>query len=100
MLTFLGYTLAVIIGLAVIPTSIAIGTYVFKEGIPSALVFIKSKLENRNKDSLDLEIESAKERVQWLEERDNKFKRLAELKEKELRITERHREYEKLLKED
>lgn len=100
MLTFLGYTLAVIIGLAIIPTGIAIGTYVFKEGIPSALVFIKGKLENRSKDSLDLEIESARERVQWLEERDNKFKRLAELKEKELHITERHREYEKLLKED
>lgn len=100
MLAFLGYTLAVLIALATIPAGIAIGVYVFKEGIPSALVFIKSKLENRNKDSLDLEIESARERVQWLEERDDKFRRLADLKEKELRITERHREYERLIKDD
>lgn len=100
MLTFLGYTLAVIITLAIIPAGIAIGVYSFKEGIPSALSFTKSKLANRKKDSLDLEIDSARERVQWLEERDNKFKRLADLKEKELRITERHREYERLIKDD
>ena len=100
MLTFLGYTLAVIITIVAVPAGIAVGVYSFKEGIPSALVFIKTKLANRNKDSLDLEIESARERVQWLEERDNKFKRLADLKEKELRITERHREYERLIKDD
>lgn len=100
MLTFLGYTISVIIALAIIPAGIAIGVYSFKEGIPSALVFIKSKLKNRNKDSLDLEIESARERVRWLEERDDKFRRLADLKEKELRITERHREYERLIKDD
>lgn len=100
MLTFLGYTLAVIITIMAVPAGIAVGVYSFKEGIPSALVFIKNKLKNRNKDSLDLEIESARERVQWLEERDNKFRRLADLKEKEVCITERHREYEKLLKED
>ena len=81
MLELLGYTLAVFITLAAVPAGIAVGVYSFKEGIPSALVFIKNKLANRKKDSLDLEIESARERVSWLEERDEKFRRLADLKE-------------------
>lgn len=52
MLAFLGYTLAVLIALATIPAGIAIGVYVFKEGIPLALKFIKNRAQHKKKRQL------------------------------------------------
>ena len=87
MLTFLGYTVAVIIGLAIIPTGIAIGTYVFKE-IPSGLSFIKTKFNNRKRDSIDIEIEDKQRGIQWLKTKKEKIALLSSLDEEERLLRE------------
>lgn len=98
MLAFLGYTVAVIITLAIVPAGIAIGVYAFKE-IPSGLSFVKAKLDNRKKDSLDIELEEKQAKIEWLKDRDRKFTRLDKLNLEEEKLMESDRRKTAQLKE-
>lgn len=88
MLTFLGYTLAVLITIAAIPAGIAIGIYVFTHGIPSALGLVKNTLSNRKRDSIDIEIEDKQQGIQWLKEKQEKIALLSSLDEEERLLRE------------
>lgn len=96
MLAFLGYTIAVLIFLAIVPTSIALGVYAFKK-VPSALEFFKGKINNRKRDSLDIDIEDKQKDIQWLREKKEKIAVLKSLEEEERLLKEEiDRESERL----
>lgn len=88
MLTFLGYTLAVLIAIAAVPASIAVGIYTFKHGVPLVLVAIKKKANHRKRDSIDIEIEDKQQGIQWLKEKQEKIALLSSLDEEERLLRE------------
>lgn len=100
MLTFLGYTLAVIIVITAVPAGIATGVYVFKKGIPLALEFLKNKAQHKKRDSLDIDIEDKKKDLQWLREKKEKIAILKGLEEEERLLREEIDRDSERLKED
>ena len=100
MLAFLGYTVAVLIALATIPAGIAIGAYIFKEGIPLALELIKSRAQHKKRDSLDIDIEDKKKDLRWLREKKEKIAVLKGLEEEERLLREEIDRDSERLKED